>query len=46
MSVATYRQLLECAGSKDILDALTQDDIWEKFEDPECYPEAFTALAR
>ena len=46
MAVGTFRQLLECAGSEEVREALSNDAVWEMFEDPDNYQDAFTILAK
>lgn len=44
--VKAFEKLLERATLTDLVNHLTENGYWPKFEDPETYPEAFTALAR
>lgn len=44
--VKAFQKLLERAILQDLVNHLTDNGFWPMFEDPETYPEAFTALAR
>lgn len=44
--VKAFGMLLERANLKDVTNYLQEHSYWTMFEDPDNYPEAFTALAR
>ncbi|XP_056020899.1 maestro heat-like repeat-containing protein family member 1 isoform X2 [Ostrea edulis] len=45
-AIETFRSFLTRTKSTDIIDILTEEECWEKFEEEENYPEAFTILTR
>ncbi|XP_034336261.2 maestro heat-like repeat-containing protein family member 1 isoform X2 [Magallana gigas] len=45
-AIETFRSFLTRTKSNDILDILTEEGCWEKFEAEEDYPEGFTILTR
>ena len=46
VSVGALKQLLQRMDNADLLQALDEEEVWEKFTTEEDYPEAFTILAR
>ncbi|XP_061166579.1 maestro heat-like repeat-containing protein family member 1 isoform X3 [Saccostrea echinata] len=45
-AVETFRSFLVRTKSTDVIEVLTEEECWEKFEEEENYPEAFTILTR
>nr|XP_022339324.1 maestro heat-like repeat-containing protein family member 1 isoform X2 [Crassostrea virginica] len=45
-AIETFRSFLTRTKSNDIIDVLTEEECWEKFEQEEDYPEGFTILTR
>lgn len=45
-AVEAFRMFLENTKSEDIIEMLTEEECWEKFEDKEEYPDAINVLTR
>lgn len=46
VAVDCFKKFLELSKCEDMLEVLDTEECWEKFEDPEEYPQAINVLTR